>query len=121
MVAWATAVPGAAGHPGRADAWLCVLTAVFVDGRGSRRTAAVELGQSWRSSCIRLQILVPSARRYGSTLAAASEMVAGSTPSSSAHCSSGAAIGRPKSGSCQVPNQQLSNDCSSCWVVCARP
>ena len=25
MVAWATAVPGAAGHPGRADAWPYVL------------------------------------------------------------------------------------------------
>jgi hypothetical protein len=32
-------------------------------------------------------------------------MVARSTPSSSAHRSSGAAIGRPRSGSCQVPTQ----------------
>jgi hypothetical protein len=36
-------------------------------------------------------------------LAAASLMVARSTPSSSAHRSSGAAIGRPRSRSCQVP------------------
>jgi hypothetical protein len=48
---------------------------------------------------MRLQILVPSARRYGSTLAASSRTVARSTPSSSAHCCSGAAIGRPTSRS----------------------
>ena len=41
----------------------------------------------------------------GSTLAAAARMVARSTPSSSAHRSSGAAIGRPTSGSCQVPTR----------------
>jgi hypothetical protein len=39
----------------------------------------------------------------GSTLAAASWTVARSTPSSSAHRCSGAAIGRPESKSCQVP------------------
>lgn len=39
----------------------------------------------------------------GSTFAAASLMMARSTPSSSAPVSSGAAIGRPRSGSCQVP------------------
>jgi hypothetical protein len=39
-------------------------------------------------------------------LAASSRTVVRSTPSSSAHCSSGAAIGRPKSGSCQVPPNQ---------------
>jgi hypothetical protein len=38
-------------------------------------------------------------------LAAASQMVGGSTSSSSAHCSNGAAIGRPRSGSCQVPTR----------------
>jgi hypothetical protein len=54
---------------------------------------------------MRLQILVPSARTYGSTLAASSETVARSTPSSSAHRSSGAAIGRPRSESCQVPTE----------------
>jgi hypothetical protein len=54
---------------------------------------------------MRLQILVPSARRYGSTFVAASRMVARSTPSSSAQRSSGAAIGRPTSGSCQVPTR----------------
>jgi hypothetical protein len=46
---------------------------------------------------------VPSARIYGSMLAASSRTVTRSTPSSSAHRSSGAAIGRPKSASCQVP------------------
>jgi hypothetical protein len=60
-------------------------------------------GWSWRSSCIRLQTSVPSAQMYGSTLAASSRAVARSTPSSSAHRSNGAAIGRPKSASCQVP------------------
>ena len=59
----------------------------------------------WRSSCMRFQILVPSARRYGSTVAASSRTVASSTPSSWAHRSSGAAIGRPWSGSCQVPTR----------------
>ena len=44
-----------------------------------------------------------SARMYGSTLAAASWTLARSTPSSCAHRSSGAAIGRPRPGSCQVP------------------
>src|SRR6266511_4359519 len=48
---------------------------------------------------MRLQILTPSARMYGSTSAATLRTVARSTPSSVAHCSSGAAIGRPKSGS----------------------
>lgn len=62
-------------------------------------------GRSWRSSWVRLQILVPSARMYGSVLAASSRTVARSTPSSSAHRSSGAAIGRPRSGSCQVPTE----------------
>ena len=38
-------------------------------------------------------------------LTAAVRMAAKSTPSSSAHRSSGAAIGRPKSGSCQVPTE----------------
>ena len=56
-----------------------------------------------RSSCIRLQILVPSAPMKGSTLAAASWRRIRSTPSSSAHRSSGAAIGLPRQGSCQVP------------------
>jgi hypothetical protein len=50
--------------------------------------------------------LVPSVRMYGSTLAASSRTVAGSTPSSSAHRSSGAAIGRPTSRSCRVPPSQ---------------
>jgi hypothetical protein len=31
-----TAVPGGAGHPGRADALAVGATAAFVDGRGSR-------------------------------------------------------------------------------------
>ena len=39
---------------------------------------------------------VPSARTYGSTVAATSWTVARSTPSSWAHRSSGAAIGRPQ-------------------------
>jgi hypothetical protein len=39
-------------------------------------------------------------------VAAASQMVARSTPSSSAHRCSGAAIGRPRSGSCHVPPTQ---------------
>jgi hypothetical protein len=64
-VACATAVPGGAGRPGRADAWLHVLRP--------------------RSSAV------------------ASWMVAKSMPSSCAHRCSGAAIGRPRSGSCQVP------------------
>src|SRR5215208_1068325 len=55
---------------------------------------------------MRLQILVPSARRYGSTLAASVQTVARSTPSSSAHCASGAAIGRPKAGSSRSPPNQ---------------
>ena len=46
-----------------------------------------------------LQIVVPSARMYGSMLAASSRTVAGSTPGNSAHRSNGAAIGRPKSAS----------------------
>jgi transposase InsO family protein len=39
MLVWATEVPGAAGHPGRSDPWLYVLTGTFVDGRGSRLAA----------------------------------------------------------------------------------
>ena len=56
---------------------------------------------------MRLQILVPSARRYGSTAAASPRTVGRSTPSSWAHRSSGAAIGRPRSGSCQVPTRPV--------------
>jgi len=56
---------------------------------------------------MRLQILVPSARRYGSTVAASVRTVANSTPSNWAHRSSGAAIGRPRSGSCQVPTRPV--------------
>ena len=48
-------------------------------------------------------LLAPSVRSYGSTLADSSRTVARSAPSSYAHRSSGAAIGRPTSGSCQVP------------------
>src|SRR4029453_12944335 len=50
-----------------------------------------------------LQVLVPSAQMYGFSLTAVLRRLARSTPSSSAHRSSGAAIGRPRPGSCQVP------------------
>jgi hypothetical protein len=73
-------------------------------GAGARtRRRRYASGWSWRSSCIRLQTSVPSAQMYGSTLAANSRAGARSTPSSSAHRSNDAAIGRPKSASCQVP------------------
>jgi hypothetical protein len=47
-----------------------------------------------------------SARTDGSTLATNLQTVARSTPSSWAHRSSGAAIGRPTSRSCQIPSAQ---------------
>lgn len=60
----------------------------------------------------------------GSTLVAASRMVTMLTPSSSAHCSSSAAIGRARSGSCQVrivpgPHRaSLVNKCSRMEAGC---
>jgi hypothetical protein len=82
-------------------------SAAFVGGRGSRlvggRTpragAGAPAASGSRSWCRRRG-------GRGSTLAAASQMVATSTPSSSAHRGNGAAIGRPKSGSYQVPTKR---------------
>jgi hypothetical protein len=80
-------------------------TAAFVDGRGSRpaagRTPLAGAGvpaASGSRSCRRRGC---RARRWRP----ASWMVATSTSSSSAHRCSGAAIGRPRSGSCQVPTE----------------
>jgi hypothetical protein len=59
----------------------------------------LELGPQAVLGPVPQHTLVPSTRRYGSRWAAASWMASRSTPSSSAHRSSGAAIGRDGVGS----------------------
>jgi hypothetical protein len=69
----------------------------YIDGLCSRPgTGGTPPAEAAAPSCIRLQTSVPFALMYGSMPAASSRMVPRSTQSSSAQCSSGAAIGRPK-------------------------
>ena len=115
MLAWATAVPGGAGVGPKAGRCLAVgATAAFVVRRRPRkppRLRPYSSGRSWRSSCIRLRPLVPSARRWGSTLAAAWWMVPGRPrvdprTAAAAPRSAGPGPGRAKS-----PLRQASNLC----------
>jgi hypothetical protein len=104
-VACATAVPGGAGRPGRADAWLHVLrprsSAVEVPASPPavrrRSEQAFQLHQAPDPGAVGAEV--------GLDVGGASWMVAKSMPSSCAHRCSGAAIGRPRSGSCQVPTE----------------
>ena len=80
-------------------------TAAFVGGRDSR----LAVGRTPQAGATAPAPSAPDpgavSTDIGPTLAAASWMVAKSMPSSCAHRSSGAAIGRPRSGSCQVPTE----------------